>query len=613
MISSSFYEYIARESIDSDLICLLCHNPFIDPIVTQCGYTYCRLCIETYMRSGPNCPSQLCNQLLNTDHLIPNPPLRNFISILDKLKVRCQLCEKTNINRGTFDEHIKTSCSEYQIDCPGKNIGCQWFGSRNEHDEHTKTCLFEKLRPMVDILYKVIKNQSLDIEKLQKQTEQQTTEIGQLNTQVDQQKTTFEQQTTELGQQNIQLEQLTTKVRQLNTQVDQQKAQFEQQKTESKQQRIQLDQQNIQLDQQKTQLEQLKAQLQQQQIQIGDIQSENQTQKNETASIRKQITILQEEINKLKSTALWLFNISANAKWAQDGVIIAGDTGGVGATNRLRYPQGLFVDDNQTVVIADCWNHRITQWKNGNTTNGQVVAGGNGGGNGLNQLQYPTDVLIDKETDSLIICDYGNGRVVRWSRHSSTTKGEILIDKIACWGLAMDEQRYLYVSDYGKDEVRRYQLGEKSGTLVAGGNGKGNRLNQLSSPTYLFVDRDHSVYVSDYENHRVMKWNKGAKEGIVVAGGQGRGNALTQLHHPHGLFVDTLGTLYVADTLNHRVLRWTQGGKKQGTVIVGGNSQGAEANQFSNPIGLSFDRHGNLYVADCDNHRVKRFFTGKDL
>ncbi|CAF4780545.1 unnamed protein product [Rotaria socialis] len=306
-------------------------------------------------------------------------------------------------------------------------------------------------------------------------------------------------------------------------------------------------------------------------------------------------------------------NISANAKWAQDGVIIAGDTGGVGATNRLRYPQGLFVDDNQTVVIADCWNHRITQWKNGNTTNGQVVAGGNGGGNGLNQLQYPTDVLIDKETDSLIICDYGNGRVVRWSRHSSTTKGEILIDKIACWGLAMDEQRYLYVSDYGKDEVRRYQLGEKSGTLVAGGNGKGNRLNQLSSPTYLFVDRDHSVYVSDYENHRVMKWNKGAKEGIVVAGGQGRGNALTQLHHPHGLFVDTLGTLYVADTLNHRVLRWTQGGKKQGTVIVGGNSQGAEANQFSNPIGLSFDRHGNLYVADCDNHRVKRFFTGKDL
>ncbi|CAF5165940.1 unnamed protein product, partial [Rotaria magnacalcarata] len=41
----------------------------------------------------------------------------------------------------------------------------------------------------------------------------------------------------------------------------------------------------------------------------------------------------------------------------------------------------------------------------GDTTNGQVVAGGKGAGNGLNQLNGPTDVLIDKETDSLIICD----------------------------------------------------------------------------------------------------------------------------------------------------------------------------------------------------------------
>ncbi|CAF4723522.1 unnamed protein product, partial [Rotaria magnacalcarata] len=57
----------------------------------------------------------------------------------------------------------------------------------------------------------------------------------------------------------------------------------------------------------------------------------------------------------------------------------------------------------------------------------------------------------------------------------------------------MDEQRYLYVSDGAKHEVRRYQLGEKNGTLVAGGNGGGADLNQLNFPTYLFFDRDHSV------------------------------------------------------------------------------------------------------------------------
>ncbi|CAF5017593.1 unnamed protein product, partial [Rotaria socialis] len=168
-------------------------------------------------------------------------------------------------------------------------------------------------------------------------------------------------------------------------------------------------------------------------------------------------------------------------------------------------------------------------------------------GNGLHQLDRPIDVLIDKETDSLIICDKENRRVVQWSRRSGTTQSEILIDNINCYGLAMDEQRYLYVSDVGKHEVRRYQLGEKNGTLVAGGNGKGDGLNQLNLPTYLVVDRQQNIYVSDNSNHRVMKWNKDAKEGIVVAGGQGAGSALTQLYAPLGIFVDTLGTLYVAD------------------------------------------------------------------
>ncbi|CAF4826765.1 unnamed protein product, partial [Rotaria sp. Silwood2] len=192
-------------------------------------------------------------------------------------------------------------------------------------------------------------------------------------------------------------------------------------------------------------------------------------------------------------------------------------------------------------------------------TNGKVVAGDNGAGRRLDQLNGPTDVLIDKETNSLIICDRDNRRVVRWSRRSGTTQGEILIDNVDPFGLAMDDQRYLYISDTEKHEVRRYKIGDKNGTIVAGGNGKGNGLNQLNWPKYLFVDQQQTVYVSDSNNDRVMKWNKGAKEGIVVAGGQGEGNALTQLSHPGGLFVDTLGTIYVADSGNDRVMRWPKG------------------------------------------------------
>ncbi|CAF2151142.1 unnamed protein product [Rotaria magnacalcarata] len=299
-------------------------------------------------------------------------------------------------------------------------------------------------------------------------------------------------------------------------------------------------------------------------------------------------------------------NISANANWAQNGLTIAGGNGAGGATNQLNWPYGFVVDDDQTVIIADSWNNRIMQWTNGDTTNGQVVAGGNGAGSGLNQLTMPTNVLIDNATDSLIICDPGNQRVVRWSRRSGTIQGEILIDSITCYGLAMDEQIYLYVSDYVKQEVRRYQGCDKIGILVAGGNGQGSGLNQLSYPTFLFVDGQQNVYVSEWQNHRVMKWNKGAIEGIVVAGGQGAGSALTQLNGPLGIIVDTLGALYVVDEFNYRAMRWTQGAT-QGTVIVGDNGQGAGANQFYNPYGVSFDRYGNLFVLDAGNGRVQRF------
>jgi sugar lactone lactonase YvrE len=234
---------------------------------------------------------------------------------------------------------------------------------------------------------------------------------------------------------------------------------------------------------------------------------------------------------------------------------------------------------------------------------GQIVAGGNKSGNRNNQLNNPIDVIVDKENDSLVICDGGNRRVMRWPRQNGT-QGQTIISNISCYGLTMDDNGYLYVSDSGKNEVRQWKIGDTHGTVVvAGGNGEGDRLDQLSCPTFIFVGNDHSLYVSDYNNHRVMKWVKGAKEGIVVAGGQGKGNSLTQLSNPGGIAVDQLGTVYVADYDNHRVMRWLKGAKK-GRVIVDGNSSD-DTNQLFNPSGLSLDRWGNLYIANRD--QVQKF------
>jgi len=296
-------------------------------------------------------------------------------------------------------------------------------------------------------------------------------------------------------------------------------------------------------------------------------------------------------------------DIHPNARWQQNGVIVAGGYGAGSGINQLSGPWGLYVDDDQTVYVADRGNHRIVEWKSG-ATSGRVVAGGNGHGNGAHQLYDPVDVIVDKETDSIIIADYVNRRVVRWPRQNGTS-GETIVSGIACVGLTMDSNGSLYVNDETNAQVRRYRRGESQGTVVAGGNGNGNHLNQLAGPQYTFVDRDYSVYVSDLGGQRVMKWTEGAKVGITVAADQGAGNDLKQLHYPQGVVVDQLGTVYVADKWNHRIMRWPKGAT-QGSVIVERSSQD-QANQLNLPLGLSFDRHGNLYVVENGNARVQRF------
>ncbi|CAF1361440.1 unnamed protein product [Adineta steineri] len=147
----------------------------------------------------------------------------------------------------------------------------------------------------------------------------------------------------------------------------------------------------------------------------------------------------------------------------------------------------------------------------------------------------------------------------------------------------------------------KFNKWEQNAITVAGGNGKGNKLNELNALSFIFVDDDQSVYVSDQENHRVMKWRKDAKEGTIVAGGN-----RTRLSYAQGVIVDHLGQIYVADYLNHRVMRWCEG-KEEGEIVVGGNGEGNQSDQLHYPRGICFDDEGNLYVVDSENNRIQKF------
>ncbi|CAF1417014.1 unnamed protein product [Adineta steineri] len=348
--------------------------------------------------------------------------------------------------------------------------------------------------------------------------------------------------------------------------------------------------------------------------QIKQFQQENEFTETNLNYLRSQLKVITQELNYpstmsiqqnsqplISEVSIILSKKPTWNKWKQNAITVAGGHGQVQKLNQLYCPLGIFIDKNKNIFIADCANHRIVEWKC-NAKEGKIVAGGNRTGNRMNQLNYPTDVIVDQQNHSIIIADRGNRRVIQWLNQNQ----QILIDNIDCHGLAMDKHGFLYVSNYKKNEVKRWEMGEyNEGIVVAGGNGCGSQLNQLSCPTFIFVDEDQTVYVSDYNNHRVMKWRKDAKEGIVVAGGNGKGENLNQVSNPKGVIVDNLGQIYVADSQNHRVMRWCEG-KEEGEIVVGGQSR---ENQLSHSHGLSFDDEGNLYVSDDYNHRIQKFET----
>jgi len=78
----------------------------------------------------------------------------------------------------------------------------------------------------------------------------------------------------------------------------------------------------------------------------------------------------------------------------------------------------------------------------------------------------------------------------------------------------------------------------------------------LSGPQGLIVDHLGTIYVADCNNHWILRWCKGARQGDIVVGGNGEGEKANQLNYPMGLSFDRQGNLYVVDYYNHRIQRF---------------------------------------------------------
>ncbi len=136
---------------------------------------------------------------------------------------------------------------------------------------------------------------------------------------------------------------------------------------------------------------------------------------------------------------------------------------------------------------------------------------------------------------------------------------------------------------------------------------------QFNNPSDIEIDEAGNLYVAEDYNNRIRKITPSGVvttlAGSGVAGfGDGIGTA-AQFSGPAGLILDSSGTLYVADTDNHRIRKITPAGvvtTVAGSGVAGFANNTGTAAQFNRPYDVALDSSNNLYVADLDNDRVRK-------
>jgi cysteine-rich repeat protein len=318
----------------------------------------------------------------------------------------------------------------------------------------------------------------------------------------------------------------------------------------------------------------------------------------------------------------------------------AGD-GGNATSAQLANVSAIAVDGLGNLYIADAGNERIRRVDSAGiitTVAGNGTRGFAGDGSQATnaQLENPVDIALDR-LGNLYIADAGSQSIRKVDVAGVITTvagsgvygyggdgGRAVFAKLASpSGVAIDDVGNLYIADAANQRIRKV---DSAGTITTvAGNGTGGDAGDggqaaaanLAFPSTVSVDESGSIFVTvSGGSQRIRKVDSSgiitAVAGVAGGGYSGDGGSalLARLSDPQGIATDSLGNLYIADRNNHRVRKVDTANTITtivGTGIRGFVGDGGSATTTAiSCSGMAVDSIGNIFLADRGNNRIRK-------